>query len=207
MSDPHSLAERNQEPYRDIPADPDAFLAWASRQPREAGRFELTREGKVTIMQAGTSRFHNAICGNIFEILRKRLDRKIYSVNHADFALKMTRSVRYPDIVVDRPTKFENTLAATNVIFVAEVLSPASLVVDVVQKAGEYKEIESLRSYLVCSQQEPRVFIWNWRRDRSWPLDPEEVVGRGRVVRLAGLALDLKLTDIYRGVPVEIRGD
>lgn len=207
MSDPHTFSERGQEPYRDIPTDPNAFLEWASRQPREAGRFELTRQGKVIMMQAGTSRYHNAICGNIFEALRKRLNRKVYGISHADFALKMARSVRYPDIVVDRPEKFENTLAASNVIFVAEVLSPASIMVDLVQKAGEYKEIESLRFYLVCSQEEPRVYVWNRRRDRTWPVDPKEVVGRARSVKLAGLAVELKLADIYRDVSIEIRGD
>lgn len=207
MSEPNTFSERGQEPYRDIPTEPDAFLEWASRQPREAGRFELTREGKVTMMQAGTSRYHNDICGNLFDLLRRRLDRKIYGINHADFALKMARSVRYPDIVVDRPKKFENTLSASNVIFVAEVLSPASIVTDIVQKAGEYKEVESLRSYLICSQEEPRVYIWNRRRDRTWPVDPKEVVGRAQSVKLAGLAIELKLADIYRDVPVEIRGD
>ena len=206
MSDPNTFSERGQEPYADIPTDPGAFLEWASRQPREAGRFELTRQGKV-IMQAGTSRYHNTICINIIEVLRKTLNRKVFGISHADFALKMLRSVRYPDIVVDRPTKFENTLAASNVIFVGEVLSPASIAVDLVQKAGEYQEIESLRSYLVCSQEEPRVWVWNRRRDRTWPTDPMAVVGRARSVKLAGLALELKLADIYRDVPVEIRGD
>ncbi len=209
MSDPHigGFSDRGQDAFGDIPTDPDAFLEWASRQPREAGRFELTRHGKIIMMQAGTSRFHNTICGNLYELLRKRLNRKVFGVSHADFALKMTRSVRYPDIVVDRPAKFENTLAASNVIFVAEVLSPASMAIDFVQKAGEYKEIETLRSYLVCSQEEPRAYVWNCRRDRTWPVDPQEVIGRARSVKLAGLAIELKLADIYRGVPVEIRGD
>jgi Uma2 family endonuclease len=206
MSDPHAFSERGQESYGDIPTDPDAFLTWASRQPREAGRFELTRQGNV-VMQAGTSRYHNTICMNIYETLRKRLSRKVFGINHADFALKMARSVRYPDIVVDRPAKFENTLAASNVIFVAEVLSPASIVTDLVQKAGEYQEIESLRSYLVCSQEEPRIYVWNRRRDRSWPVDPKEMVGRACSVKLAGLSIELNLAEIYRDVPVEIRGD
>lgn len=43
MSDPHTFSERGQEPLGEIPTEPDAFLEWASRQPREAGRFELTR--------------------------------------------------------------------------------------------------------------------------------------------------------------------
>jgi Uma2 family endonuclease len=149
MTDPNPFSERGQEPFADIPTDPDAFLLWASRQPRESGRFELTRQGKVIMMQAGTSRYHNTICTNILQALRKSLKRKVFGISHADFALKMARSVRYPDIVVDRPAKFENTLTASNAIFVAEVLSPASIAVDFVQKAGEYQETESLRSYLI----------------------------------------------------------
>lgn len=208
MSDPSmsGFSDRGQEPFGDIPTEPDAFLAWSSRQPREAGRFELTRRGAVT-MQAGTSRFHNMICMNIVNALRRALDLKRFSVNHADFALKMGKSVRYPDVIVDQPAKLDNTLAADNVIFVAEVLSPQTMAVDFVEKAGEYKEIDSLRSYLVCSQEDPRCWVRNRRRDRSWPLDPQPVVGRTRSVRLAGLAIDLKLADIYRNVPVEIRGD
>jgi hypothetical protein len=36
------FSERGQEPYGDVPTDPEAFLAWASLQRREAGRFELS---------------------------------------------------------------------------------------------------------------------------------------------------------------------
>lgn len=159
------------------------------------------------MMQAGTSRFHNTICMNIVVALRRAVDLKLYNVKHADFALRMAKSVRYPDVIVDRPATLGNTLAADNVIFLAEALSPQTMAVDFVQKAGEYQEIDSLRSYLVCSQQDPRCWVRNRRRDRTWPADPKEIVGKTRSVRLTGLAIDLKLADIYRNVPVEIRGD
>ena len=119
------FAERAQEPYASIPTDPDAFLLWASAQPRERGRFELSQAGTID-MQAGTTRYHNLICMNVVSELRRLLDLSVFTVAHADFAVKSGRSVRYPDVVVDRPGLIDNGLVATNPIVIAEVLSPST---------------------------------------------------------------------------------
>jgi hypothetical protein len=81
------------------------------------------------------------------------------------------------------------------------VLSPSSVAVDMTTKQREYTAIASLRTYLVCSQEEPRVWIWKRRTDGTWPVDAEEIVGRDAVIALGVLEAELSMASIFRGIP------
>lgn len=189
------------QPPSKAPLEPEAFLLWSAARPREQGRFELSQSGTI-IMQAGTTRFHNVICMNVISGLRRQLDVSAYTVAHADFAVRAGHAVRYPDVVVDRPDSLQNSLVAHRPILIVEVLSPSTTGTDFTTKLHEYSTIETLRTYVICSQDEARVWVWTRRRDKSWPGEPTETSGRRSTVKLGLPKLELRLAEVYQGVPV-----
>ena len=91
------FSERAQEPFGDIPTEPDAFLLWSSHRKREEGKFELSR-GRVIRRMINVSRGHARVCTNILgELLR--LDRQLFDVGAADFAVRTAVGIRSPDVV------------------------------------------------------------------------------------------------------------
>jgi Uma2 family endonuclease len=203
MNKPYAHAgfgERGQEPFGDIPTDPDAFLEWASRQPREAGRFELSK-GRVIRTVINVSRRHALVCSNIAFELMRQLDRDLYQVAMADFAVRAGRSVRGPDIVVDLAQPDGSELSTSEPIFIAEVLSPSTAALDLTTKQREYTALPSLQTYLVCSQDEPRAWVWARQADGSWPVEAEMLEGRKVTIPLGGLGIELAMSAIFRGIP------
>jgi len=194
------FAERGQEPFADIPTEPDAFLEWASRQPREAGRFELSN-GRVIRTVINTTRAHARICSNILMELVKYLDVDRYDIATSDFAVRTGGSIRGPDIVVDLARLDGSELSTSEPIFIAEVLSPSTAALDLTTKQREYTSLASLQTYLVCSQDEPRAWVWTRQADGSWPVEAAMVEGREPTIPLGGLDIALSMAAIFRGIP------
>ena len=194
------FGERGQEPFGDIPTEPEAFLEWGSRQPREAGRFELSN-GRVIRTVINVSRRHALVCSNIAFELMRQVNRDLYQVATADFAVRTGRSVRGPDVVVDPARLNGSELSTSEPIFIAEVLSPSTAALDFTTKQREYTALPSLQTYLVCSQDEPRAWVWARQADSSWPVEAEMIEGREGTIPLGGLGIDLAMAAIFRGIP------
>lgn len=200
MSDPHSLAERSQEPYRDIPTDPDAFLRWAAGVTDDRYKYELSK-GKVTRMMIHVSRAHWRVTKNVLIELDRMLDAGPFEAGPSEFGVLTGVGVRYPDVVVDKRNDRLNDLACEAPVLVVEVLSHSTAVLDVTTKQREYTAIPSLQAYLVFSQDEPHAWVWTRGQDGSFPLDAEEFIGRETTIPLAGLGISLPLSAIFRGIP------
>jgi Uma2 family endonuclease len=194
------FAERGQEPFGDVPTDPEAFLEWAARQPRESGRFELSN-GRVIRTVINVSRRHALVCSNIAFELMRQLNRDLYQVAMADFAVRVGRNVRGPDIVVDLARSDGSELSTSEPIFIAEVLSPSTAALDLTTKQREYTALSSLQTYLVCSQDEPRLWLWARQTGGSWPVDAEMIEGRDGAIQLGGLGIEVTMAALFRGIP------
>ena len=184
----------------DAPTDPDAFLKWASEQPREAGRFELSR-GVVTQTMINVTRYHARVCRNLVAELSRLLDPDIYDVATADFAVRSGDGIRGPDIVVDLATTDGAALQTEKPLLLVEVLSPSSVARDFTEKLNEYTSIPSLQTYLVCSQDEPRAWVWSRQEDGTWPLAAQMFEGRDEAIPLGGFNASLAMAAIFRGIP------
>jgi Uma2 family endonuclease len=182
------------------PAEPEAFLLWGAQRKREEGKFELSR-GRVTCNMIWTSRNHTRVCVNIVTELSRLLDRDAFDIGAADFAVQTPVGVRSPDVVVDRTNLRGRELSTTTPIFVAEVLSPSAAGKDFTEKLEEYTAIETLQTYLICSQDEPRAWAWARQGDGLWPRLPAEWVGRDDSIALGGLDIELPMAAIFRGIP------
>jgi Uma2 family endonuclease len=195
------FSDRGQEPYGDIPTDPDAFLEWGANLDRHHPyRYELS-EGKVSRMMISVSRAHWRVSKNVLNELLRKLDDTRFEAGPAEFGVKTRVGVRFPDVVVDRIGANLNDYACEAPIFIAEVLSPSTAGLDFTTKQREYTAISSLQTYLVCSQDEPRAWVWARKPDGSWPVDAEMIEGREASIPLGGLGIALSMVAIFRGIP------
>lgn len=86
-------------------------------------------------------------------------------------------------------------------LLIVEVLSPFSTGLDFTVKLAEYLSLDALEAYIVASQDEPIVWVWQRSEaNREFVSRPVEVCGRQTVIELEALGILLPLSDIYRGV-------
>ena len=202
MTNPHKgFGERGQEPFNDIPTEPEAFLRWAANLDRHHPyKYELSR-GEVSRMMIRVSRAHWRMTANILEELLRKVDRARFEAGPAEFGVRTGVGIRYPDVIVDRASERLEDLACEAPIFIAEVLSPSTAGLDFTAKLQEYTSIASVQTYLICAQEEPRAWVWSRQSDGSWPKLPTELAGRDSVIPLAGLDMELAMAAIFRGIP------
>lgn len=148
-------------------------------------------------MMVGVSRDHARLALRLGSLLLLALEGRGYDLATADFGVRTTDGVRYPDLVVDHSGDGAD-LAARAPAMLVEILSPSSLATDFGPKAAEYTAIPSLLHYLVLSQDEPRAWLWS-RTDGVFG-EPDMLVGTEAVLPLGGFELSLGLAEIYRGI-------
>jgi Uma2 family endonuclease len=199
MSNP-GFSDRAQEPFGDIPTEPEAFLLWSSQRRREEGKFELSR-GQVRRTEPCATRAHARVCTNIFGELARSLDDELFDVGLSDFGVRTPVGIRTPDVLVDPANADLTQFATATPVFIAEVLSPSTTDTDFTEKLHEYTAIAFLQTYLICSQDEPRAWAWARQGDGSWPKLPTELAGREGAIPLRGLDVELSMAAIFRGIP------
>ncbi len=104
----------------------------------------------------------------------------------------------YPDITVvcGQPLYHEpaNTVL-TNPVLLAEVLSPSTESKDRGEKFLRYQQVETLMSYLLVSQDAPRVEQFTRRENGHW--EYEAAMGLDGILTIPALSVTLTLADIY----------
>jgi Uma2 family endonuclease len=179
------------------PTTPDEFLRW--NEGRE-GKREFVR-GRVVEMMIQVTRNHARVAFNLEMALGRRLNLDSMDIGSADFGVLTPDGVRYPDVYVDQRSQdsYGSDLAATNAVFIAEILSPSSYGRDFVEKLSDYKGLSTLRHYLILSQDEPRVRLWSRGEDGGWN-GPDEIFGEEGQVELTRLAATIPLSELYVGI-------
>ena len=174
--------------------DKPAFLAWLDRRE---DHYELV--GGRVVMMVRAARAHGIIVRNLLMILHTQLDPRQWTAL-AEFGLDVgPRTLRFPDIVVDRAGGGLGDYTATSPVLAAEVLSPSTAAVDLGDKAAEYLQLPSLAAYLVLAQDE--VKAWTWVREKhGFRSGPDVIVGADKIIPIAALGLSLPLADIYAGL-------
>ena len=174
--------------------DKPAFLAWVAERE---GRYEL-QNGRV-VMVVGASRAHGLIVSNLIVMLHAQLDAREWMVI-ADFGLDAgDRTLRYPDVVVDRAGGSAGDYTASAPALIAEVLSPSTAEIDLGDKAAEYLRLPTLSAYLVFAQGEPKAWAWTRERD-GFPPSPGVITGYDKVIHVPAIKLALPLGAVFAGV-------
>ncbi len=157
--------------------------------------------GKIVAM-SGASRAHNLISGNIFGELRNRLKDSGCETYKSEMRVSTpsTSSYFYPDVgvVCDEP-RFEDDVFDTllNPIVIVEVLSPSTEAYDRGEKLWHYQQLESLKEYILVSQD--RVYVERYlRRQDEWGYTSFRELDD--VLPIASIQCELPLHEIYERV-------
>ncbi|EYB69419.1 hypothetical protein DEIPH_ctg008orf0156 [Deinococcus phoenicis] len=148
--------------------------------------------------QAGASRSHVLISGNIFGRLYADALRAGCRLYQSDMKLRVedTASFFYPDVMLVCDRDSGDNHAETSPCLLVEVLPDSTASHDRFGKYGVYTAIPSLQSYLIVEQKERRVYAYQ-RQAGGWHL--QDLSGSGSV-EVPCLGRSLTLDEIYLGV-------
>jgi len=180
---------------------PEEYLA---RERESEIRHEYFR-GEMFAMSGGT-RPHSLIVGNLRAELRAALRRRC-EVHGGEMRIKVSSTglYTYPDAsVICGEPRLEDGRQDTllNPIVVMEVLSPSTEAYDRGDKFGHYRKIETLREYVLVSQDRALVerFV---RQGDAWLLT--EFDGLEASLRLDSIGCEIPLQSIYELVEFPLR--
>ncbi len=167
-------------------------------------RFEYW-DGDILCMSGG-SLAHSRIAGNVFRRIGNDLEQsgRQCEAFTSDQPIKTPTlpPYRYPDASVVCGTvqleQFRGIDMLINPILIVEVMSPTSAELDRHAKFEAYKEISTVREYLLIDQESPTVTLWQKQPDESWT--PTLAQGLDQSIELTSLECTLNLADIYARV-------
>ena len=148
----------------------------------------------------GASRKHNLIAGNIFGELRQQFKDRKCEVYQSDMRVKVnaTGLHTYPDVVAtcDEP-RFEDNQVDTlvNPKVIVEVLSPSTDLWDRGKKFEHYRNIPSLREYVLISHDHVLVERFAINADGQWALSDYRTLDD--VLVLNSIFCQINLSDVY----------
>lgn len=154
---------------------------------------------------AGGSTEHGEIAGNVIASLKAALKGagKSCKVYTSDVKIAIQRSNRrfYPDasVVCGPPERDEREPnAITNPVLVAEVLFEGTESLDRGEKFVAYRQLPSLREYLLINQYKVQVEVFSRNEDGNWRI--QTLTDLSQQIELPALGIVLSTADIYDGV-------
>lgn len=142
----------------------EQFLEWEDEQER---RHEFV-DGLPRAMTGGTLR-HNAIAGNIYSALRAAARRSGCRAHISDVQVRAPSGrVYYPDVLVRCGPFTQTDTHARTPCLIVEVTSRSTRGTDLGRKRDDYREVPSLRAYIVAEQIERRLHVHVRRDDGTW---------------------------------------
>jgi Uma2 family endonuclease len=172
----------------------DDFLVWENFQP---ARHEFCR-GKVTAME-DARRVHSLVGGNVYAALRLHLKgtrcrafvegTKVQLANDAVF---------YPDVFVTcDKADLKTEMVFRHPTLVVEVLSPSTQAFDRGLKFSAYRQLTSLREYLLVDPDTRSVEVF--RRNERDNFELIDQTGHAEMV-LDSVGLHLAMPEVFDGV-------
>ncbi len=158
--------------------------------------------GEIFAM-SGASRAHNLICTNTVSALRPQLRGRPCEIYANDMRVKVSSTglYTYPDIVaVCGEVRLDDSHFDTllNPTLIIEVLSASTADYDYGRKFKHYRELPSLREYVLISQETPRVDCFVRLDDGVWQLT--DLRGLDATLTLTSVHAALSLADVYEQV-------
>lgn len=186
-------------------------LAKPIRRLTEAEYLEIERaaerkseffDGEMFAM-AGGSPEHSLIAANAVGELRHQLKGRPCVVFDSNLRVKIeaTGLSTYPDAtVVCGPRRFarENPEALVNPTVIVEVLSDSTEADDRGKKFEHYRQLPSLREYLLVSQKEPRVEQFVRQENGQWLFHEAEDLDS--TLLLPSLGVTIALSEVFANI-------
>ncbi len=167
------------------------FLAWEARQEV---KYEF--DGFEPVAMAGGSVRHSALQRNLAISVGGRLRGTPCAFHGSDMKVVTAERSRYPDgQVICGP--LEGTARFTTApVVLFEVISPGYEDVDRVDKAGEYRRLATVRSYVILEQDRPAVTLMTRAAD-GWLV---RQLTAADVLPLPEIGIEVPITELYEGV-------
>jgi Uma2 family endonuclease len=160
--------------------------------------------GEVFAM-AGGSFTHSQICAALIGELTGKLKGKSCVPYDSNLRIKVpaTGLVTYPDVSIfcqkpEADPRDKDKQTAINPTVVIEVLSPSTEAYDRGKKTENYRQLESLKAYLLVSQSEPHVELYERHGDGFWFLT--EASGLDSSLAIPAVNIQIDLAAIYERV-------
>jgi len=184
-----------------------------SLQPKPALNFDDWLEGERASLEGrseyvagevfamtGASAEHNAIVMNIGGELRAQMKGRPCQVyaNNMKVRIQSADAGKYPDLVAFcGAPEFQGGRRdlLLNPALIVEVLSDSTEAYDRGDKFGLYRELPSLREYMLVSQHRVLVELFTREKDNRWTLT--EFKRLEETVKLASVECELALSEIY----------
>lgn len=158
------------------------------------------RAGVVRAMAGGTPQ-HGALAVRITSLIDAALGGRPCRVFNSDVRVRVPASAgdlaTYPDAsVVCGALELapDDANAIANPVVLVEVLSDATEAYDRGEKAARYRQIPSLREYLLVSQHTRRLELHRRGERGHWELHE---AGPGQALTLASIEVTLRTDDVY----------
>ena len=191
-----ALAEEKETPPR---VSREAYLEWESQQETKHEYYD-----GVIIEMAGASPEHIRINGNVNGLLFIQLLDSACQEFPSDMRCFAPRCDRYyyPDasVVCEEPEyeAIQGVRSLLNPILIVEVLSPTSEKSDRGEKFECYKTLPSLRTYVLISQEAPRIEVYERQAAGEWMETVSE--GLDATAILERIGCELRLKSVYARV-------
>ena len=177
------------------------YEAYLSLEQESEIKYEF-HDGFIVAM-AGGSPEHSQIATNFTWAVNNALRNNNKSCISYNSDLKIqidaTRRSYYPDasVVCDKPIRSDkDNNAITNPILIVEVLSESTAAFDRGNKFAHYRQIPSLREYILISQEEATVDTYYRTDNGTWEI--QTIMGLDKKVLLKSISCEISMADIYR---------
>ncbi len=165
------------------------------------GRYEYF-DGEVIEMSGGSPE-HSLLGNRIGFLLQRELIKKSCPVYNSEVQIKVPAKLPYcyADVsaLCGKPIYEDvgNQKLLVNPTLIVEVLSPSTEKYDRDLKFKAYKSIESLREYLLISQEQKFITLYTKYNERFW-FQSEYV--ENETLKLESLECDLSVDEVYQGI-------
>lgn len=159
-------------------------------------------DGEIYAM-SGASREHNLIVSNVIAALRPQMRGKGCQIYPSDMRVHIptTGSYAYPDVTImcgEAQFIDDQRDVLLNPIVIIEVLSESTEAFDRGLKFQRYRELASLREYILIDQQQAHVERFARMENGAWQLN--ETSGTDGALDLITPGCQLRLAEVYEDV-------
>lgn len=158
--------------------------------------------GEVFAM-AGAGEAHVTVAGNLFALLRDQVRGGPCRVYISDMKVRVEKAdaFYYPDVFVTcDPTDGGERLFKRNPTLIIEVLSDSTAAFDRGAKFAHYRQLDSLREYVLIEPERLSIDLFRRNADGNWVLHP---IAKGGQLELASLDFGCPLAAIYEDVEID----
>lgn len=160
--------------------------------------FQMYGHGDLLAM-SGAAQNHNEIFTNLFVELGSQLKGKNCRPYGSDLRMHIPQNslYTYPDITIycKNPVEGQDDDIATNPTLIIEILSPSTRNFDLGGKFDLYRDIPTLKEYILVDTKLVNLLAWRLNERDHWELEQYKSIEEVLEIKTAGVSISLK--DIY----------